>query len=402
MENTSIEGLYATSLAAVRRVKTDIHRYLYYQINWDNWLIAIKGARGVGKTTLMLQHIKETFGDSPEQALYVSLDNMWFANHTLSEVVEYHYNHGGTHLFIDEIHRYPHWQTVIKNMADEYPYMHIAYTGSSMLRMDSREGDLSRRQIVYTLHNMSFREFLLFEKGVDLPAVGLSDLLADHVKIAMRVTEGLKILPCFDRYLKYGCYPFYLRDSDGFGARLQSVIRAVLTDDLPAVDEITYATQQKVMRMLMILAECVPQTPKMSELYATLETNREQGMKMLTMLQRAALVQLLTSENKRLHNLSKPDKIYLNNPNLMYALTPRTDTGTLRETFFLNQLANTAEVNYPAHGDFLVDHQYLFEVGGKSKTFEQIKDIPNSYLAVDDIEIGHLDRIPLWMFGLLY
>ena len=161
----------------------------------------------------------------------------------------------------------------------------------------------------------------------------------------------------------------------------------MLTDDLPAVDEITYATQQKVMRMLMILAECVPQTPKMSELYATLETNREQGMKMLTMLQRAALVQLLTSENKRLHNLTKPDKIYLNNPNLMYALTPRADTGTLRETFFLNQLANTAEVNYPAHGDFLVDHQYLFEVGGKSKTFEQIKDIPNSHLAVDDIEI---------------
>jgi len=152
----------------------------------------------------------------------------------------------------------------------------------------------------------------------------------------------------------------------------------------------------------MILAECVPQTPKMSELYATLETNREQGMKMLAMLQRAALVQLLTSENKRLHNLTKPDKIYLNNPNLMYALSPQADAGTMRETFFLNQVGNIAEVNYPSKGDFLVSHRYLFEVGGKSKTFDQIKDIPNSYLAVDDTEIGHKNRIPLWMFGMLY
>lgn len=402
MENTSIDGLYRTSLATVRRVKTDIHRYLYHQINWENWLIAIKGARGVGKTTLMLQHIKETFRDNPEQALYVSLDNMWFANHTLSEVVEYHYNHGGTHLFIDEIHRYPHWQTVIKNMTDEYPDMHIAYTGSSMLRMDSNEGDLSRRQIVYTLHNMSFREFLLFETGKELPVIGLEDLLANHVKLAMDITDGIKIIQYFDKYLKYGCYPFYLRDRDGFDARLQSVIRAVLTDDLPAVDDVTYATQQKVMRMLMILAECVPQTPKMSELYATLETNREQGMKMLAMLQRAALLQLLTSENKRLHNLTKPDKIYLNNPNQMYALSPHADAGTLRETFFLNQVGNIAEVKYPQQGDFLVNHKHLFEVGGKSKTFKQIKDVPDSYLAVDDTEIGHNNRIPLWLFGMLY
>lgn len=402
MENTSIENLYKTSLLSVRRVNTNIHRYLYHKINWDNWLIAIKGARGVGKTTLVLQHIKESFRDNPEQALYVSLDNMWFANHTLSEIVEYHYNHGGTHIFLDEIHRYPHWQTVIKNMADEYPDLHIVYTGSSMLRMDSHEGDLSRRQLVYTLHSMSFREYLMFENAGEWPAIELEELLNRHVQIAMTITEKTKILQHFDKYLKNGCYPFYLRDIDGFDTRLQSVIRTVLTDDLPAVDEITYTTQQKVMRMLMILAECVPQTPKMNDLYATLETNREQGLKMLSMLQRANLVQLLTSENKRLQNLAKPDKIYLNNPNQMYALTPKVDTGTLRETFFLNQVYPIASVHYPAHGDFLVDGRFLFEVGGKGKTFDQIKDIPNSYLAIDDVEIGHKNRIPLWMFGLLY
>lgn len=171
---------------------------------------------------------------------------------------------------------------------------------------------------------------------------------------------------------------------------------------MPAMDEITYPTIQKIQRMLMILAERVPQTPKMNELYAILETSREQGLKMLGMLQRAELLQLLTSEAREFQHLSKPDKIYLNNPNLMYALTERADKGTLRETFFLNQLAAVAEVNYPRKGDFLVNHQYLFEVGGKNKNFEQIKDVPDSFLAVDDTEVGFGNRIPLWMFGLLY
>ena len=402
MENTTIEGLYTTSQTFVRRVDTKIHRYLYSQINWDNWLIAIKGARGVGKTTLILQHVKETFGDNLEKALYVSLDNMWFANHSLSELVEYHYTHGGTHIFIDEVHRYPHWQTVIKNMTDEYPDLHIVYTGSSMLRMDSREGDLSRRQLTYTLHGLSFREFMLFEQGEEWPVVPLEELLSHHLRIAMKLTENTRVLQYFERYLQYGYYPLFMRDKDGFGSRLQTVIRSVLTDDLPAVEDVTYATQQKVMRMLMILAERVPQTPKMNELYASLETNREQGLRMLSMLRRADLLQTLSSENKNLKSLSKPDKIYLNNPNLMNALTPRVDVGTLRETFFLNQLQAVSEVIYPKQGDFLVDHKYLFEVGGKNKTFEQIKDQPDSFLAIDGIETGHRNRIPLWMFGLLY
>ena len=366
-------------------------------------MIAIKGARGVGKTTLILQHIKETFDETNiEKALYVSLDNMWFANHTLSELVEYHHSHGGTHIFLDEVHRYPHWQTVIKTITDEYPDLHIVYTGSSVLRMDSHEGDLSRRQLTYNMHGLSFREFIRFEIGEKWPKITWDDLLSNHVGIAMKLTENTRVLLHFEHYLKYGYYPFYLRDIDGFDNRLQTVVRTVLTDDLTAVENITFATQQKVMRMLMILAEKAPQTPKMNELYALLETNREQGLRMLSMLQRAALLQTLSSENKNFSSLVKPDKIYLNNPNLMYALTSRVDIGTLRETFFLNQLSAMMEVNYPKQGDFLVGHKYLFEVGGKSKTFVQIKDMPNSFLAVDDIETGHRNRIPLWMLGLLY
>lgn len=402
MEGASIESLYRTSDRLVHAVSMNFHRYLYDKIRWNARLIAIKGARGVGKTTLLLQHIKENFGENSQLALYVSLDNMWFATHTLSEVVEYHYTHGGTHLFIDEVHKYKDWQTVIKNINDEYPDMHVVYTSSSMLKMESEKGDLSRRQILYQLNGLSFREYMAFEGAVATECVSLQDLLRRHTKIALQITSQCKVLPLFERYLKVGFYPFYKRDSEEFEQRLQSVIRTILYEDLPAVEDVSYPTVQKVQRMLMILAAKVPQTPNMSELYGHLETNREQGMKMLDLLEKGSLLNLLSSEKKSFRYLSKPDKIYLNNTNLMYALTPMANVGTLRETFFLNQLMAVAKVCYPPQGDFFVDNKYLFEVGGGSKSFEQIKDLQDSYLAVAGIEIGYGHRIPLWMFGLLY
>lgn len=402
MEIQSIEGLYLTSNRLVARTTTTFHRYLYEQIKWNAYMIGIKGARGVGKTTMLLQRIRDEFRDSPERALYVSLDNMWFKTHSLSEVVEYHYTHGGTHIFIDEIHKYENWQTLIKNIADEYPDLHVVYTGSSMLKIDQNEGDVSRRQLVYTLQGMSFREYLAFEGVKDIPAITLEELLTDHQRLAMEITSDTRVLGHFDAYLKHGYYPFYKKDCDGFELRLQSVIRTVLYEDLPAVEEITYETIRKTERMLMILAEHVPQTPNMNELYGQLETNRNLGIKMLYLLEKAALLSLLTSKAKSMKQLVKPDKIFLNNSNLMYALSPNVQIGTIREVFFNNQLAATNEINYPTKGDFIVNKKYLFEVGGRKKSFEQIKDIPDSYLAVDDIETGHGNRIPLWMFGLLY
>ena len=364
-------------------------------------MIGIKGARGVGKTTLILQHIKEHFPDR-DKALYVSLDNLWFTTHSLTDLVEYHYTHGGTHLFLDEIHRYPKWQTILKNLYDDYPDLNIVYTGSSMLEIDSSQGDLSRRQIVYHLAGLSFREFLYFENDIKVEPVTLEELLSRHVEIASFITSGTKILPLFEKYLKIGYYPFYKSTFEGYEFRLQEVVRQVIESDLPAVEDVQYITIQKVKKMLMILAERVPHTPKMSELYKELETNREQGLKMLYALERGGLLALLTTEVKNYRSLSRPDKIYLNNTNLMYALSPRVDIGNIRETFFLNQLSAFHEVLLPATGDFFVDRKYLFEVGGRTKTFEQIKDIPDSYLAVDATEIGHHNRIPLWMVGLLY
>lgn len=397
-----MEELYRTSNRMVARTPTEFHRYLYDKIAWDARMVAIKGARGVGKTTMMLQRIKETFADSPEKALYVSMDNLWFKAHSLSDVVEYHYTHGGTHIFIDEIHKYGHWQTLVKNIADEYPDLHVVYTGSSMLRIDSGEGDLSRRQLVYVLRGLSFREYLSFEGILQMSAFSLPELLQHHQHYAMQITGSLRILAHFETYMDHGYYPFYKRDAEGFDQRLQAVARAVLYEDLPSVEDVTYETVRKVQQMLVILAEHVPQTPNMNELYAQLETNRNQGLKMLYLLERAAMLSLLSSEKKSMKQLAKPDKILMDNPNLMYALSVKAQTGTVREVFFHNQLSAVAEVNYPRKGDFLVDHRYLFEVGGRKKSFEQIKDVPDSFLAVDGVETGHGNRIPLWLFGFLY
>ena len=403
MEIVSIEGLYRTSSRLVAQTSTNFHRYMYGKIFWDAWLIAIKGARGTGKTTMMLQRIKEEFKSNPQNALYISLDNLWFKTHSLSEVVEYHYSHGGTHLFIDEIHKYDNWQILIKNIADEYPDLHVVYTGSSILKIDQNEADLSRRQLVYTLPGLSFREYLSFENILETPAIALNDLLENHQRYAMEISTDVKILPHFEAYLKKGYYPFYKRDKDGFEQRLQAVIRTILYEDLPAVEDVTYETVRKTERMMMILAEHVPQTPNMNELYGQLDTNRNQGLKMLYLLERANLIHILSSEVKNTKHLAKPDKIFLNNTNLMYALTIGSNIGTVHEVFFNNQLAAAGnELNYPKQGDFLVNHKHLFEIGGKSKTFEQIKDIPDSYLAIGDIETSHGNRIPLWLFGLLY
>ena len=377
-------------------------RYLIDKIDWRDNLIAIKGAKGTGKTTMLLQHIKESFTDK-DKALYLSLDNLWFETHSINDLVEYHYTHGGTHLFLDEVHYYSKWKTLIKNINDDYPGLHVVYTGSSMLKIDSGVADLSRRQLPYTLHGMSFREYLLYEGLAEMEPISLDLLLRDHRRIAEDIlSNGMKILPAFGEYLRYGYYPFYKSVYSGFEIRLQQVVNHVLENDYPIIEGVEQSTIRKTKRMFMILAEQVPRTPNMSNLYNELETDRNQGLKMLYALEKAGLLALLSDKPKHIDKLSRPEKIFMDNSNLMYAYAMAPNIGTVRETFFLSQLAVDHSVTYPAKGDFLVDGKYLFEVGGRKKSFEQIKDVADSYLAVDDTEIGHHNRIPLWMFGLLY
>lgn len=378
-------------------------RYLHQKINWKARLIGIKGARGVGKSTLLLQHIKESFPDT-QKVFYASLDDLWFRAHDLLELVEYLYTHGFTHLFLDEVHKLSHWSQYIKNIYDSYPQLHIVYTGSSMLEIDHSKVDLSRRQMLYTLRGLSFREYLEFEGVGTFPVVSIEELLGSHLSIAMEIVSHIRVLQHFDRYLQMGHYPFYKESTsvDDYHSRLREVANVVVESDMPAVEEITYATVQKAKQLLMVIAPNVPLQPNISRLSQELEVTPSQCLKILYLLDRAGLLLLLTKEQKDYKHLAKPGKIFLGDGNLMYALSSTVNLGTCRETFFANQLSAIGQLTMPAKGDFLLDGKYLFEVGGSSKDFRQIANIPNSYLAIDDVEIGHLSRVPLWMFGLLY
>lgn len=401
MEDIELQPLFDNYHRKIAKITLDFKRYLYSQINWNARMIGIKGPRGVGKTTLLLQHILENYEDI-DQTLYASLDDLWFVTHSLIDLVDWADRHGINRLYLDEVHRYKHWSETLKNIYDNYPDMRIVYTSSSLLALDNGKVDLSRRQTPYTLHGLSFREFLEFEKVYQMNALTMDVLLHDHVKLAMEITKKIKVAPLFESYLEHGYYPFYREADNDFLVHLREMVAVVIDDDLPAVENVSYETIQKVKRLLMIICEHVPFEPNMSDLWRQLATNNELGLRMLYALDKAQILSLLTEKAKSYKYLYKPEKIFVNNTNLMHALCPKVDIGNKRETFFQNQMCVTSEVNAPKKGDFLVNGRYLFEVGGKNKSFDQIKDMPDSFLAVDETEVGYGNRIPLWMFGLMY
>ena len=377
-------------------------RYLYDKINWDNRLIVIKGAKGVGKTTMLLQHIKRNF-QQVEKALYVSLDNLWFANHTLLELAEYHYTHGGTHLFLDEVHKYKGWQQEVKNIYDSYPHLHLVVTGSSMLKLEeSLTADLSRRHRAYTMEGLSFREYLKLEQVADLPVLSLETILNNHFTEASQITSKVKVLQHFEKYIESGYYPFYREEGDGFFDRLQQVIDTVVTTEIPAVSHIEYDSVYKVRQLLAVLAEMKPYTLNISSLCTTLQSSRNNVLKLLDLMDKAALVRRLYATNGGMNMLTKPEKILFYNTNLMHCLTPQVDSGTMRETYLASQVGVDHQLYMPSKGDLVVDDKWLFEVGGKRKNFSQIKDMKDSFVVSDNMEIGHGNKIPLWLFGFLY
>lgn len=397
-----METLIRNYIRLIDSTPVNFQRYLYNTIDWQDRLIGITGARGTGKTTLLLQYIKNNFTDRT-RAIYVSLDNIWFAKNSLTDLVEYFYTHGGTHLFLDEVHRYPNWSIEIKNIYDSYPEIHIIFTGSSILEIYKSNADLSRRAIHYHLQGLSLREYLKFEHDIDLPPLSLSDILNNHLNIASEITSKIKILPLFEEYLKQGYYPFYKENSKNYLLRLQNMINTILDYDLPAVENIEYTTLLKIKKMLMIISSLVPFTPNMTSLSAEIETNRTSSIKYLSFLEKAKLIKMLPSSKKGMNSLNKPEKIYLDNTNLLYALTTSNiNDGNKRETFFANQVAMNHTLTIPPKGDFLVDNIHTFEIGGKNKNYDQIKDIPDSYVVFDNAETGFGNKIPLWLFGMMY
>lgn len=401
MEQAEIQPLYDSYHRKIAKIDLRFKRYLYSQINWKARIISIKGARGVGKTTLLLQHITENY-EEIDQTLYTSLDNLWFATHSLMDLVDWADRHGISRLYLDEVHRYEGWFQALKNIYDDYPDMSIVYTSSSLLVLDNATVDMSRRQTSYILYGLSFREYLELEGIFNTEAIPLNDILMHHVRKAMDIVGSIKVTPLFEAYLSHGYYPFYRESMEDFPSRLRETVTVVIDYDLPSVENITYETLQKVKKLLMIISEHVPFEPNMSELWRQLSTDNESGLKMLYALNKAQVLALLTAKTKNYKSLTKPDKIFLGNPNLMHVLCPKVDKGNERETFFISQMRVLHDVSYPKQGDFLIDDKHLFEVGGKGKTFEQIADVTDSYLAVDDTEVGSGSRIPLWMFGFLY
>ena len=378
-------------------------RYLYPSIDWDEPLIGIKGARGVGKTTMLLQHINLAFPNR-NNAFYVSLDNIWFSGHTLLELTEYLYTHGVTHIFLDEVHRYPNWIREIKNIYDSYPGLHVVFTGSSLLEIDNAKADLSRRLRMYHLEGLSFREYLSINEIADFKPVTLEEILTNHTQIASEIAGKLKVIPYFEKYVAQGYYPFLRETSslESYNERIQQVVSTIIENDIPAIETIEYETLRKAKRLLVLLAQMTPFTLNVSSLCDALATTRNQLIRLLALLHRSALLRLLYIDGKGLKALGKPEKILFNNPNLMQALANPADAGTIRESFFAAMLSQSHSTQYPKQGDLLVDSKYLFEIGGKGKKFTQIKDIPNSFVAADEIEIGFGNKIPLWVFGMMY
>ena len=402
MENSEMTPLAAALDRRLAALDTMQHRPLYSEIDWEDRLVCIKGAKGTGKTTMMLQFLKEHPAECAK-SFYVSLDSLWFANHNPLDVVEWLHNNGFERLFLDEVHYFKPWQTLVKNIYDDYPEMKVVYSGSSLMKLNAGAGDLSRRQRTYELKGLSFREFLEFEGVGRFEKLSLEEILKNHRVIAREIVSKTKVLKYFGKYIEGGYYPFYKSARGGYHERISQIVAQILERDWPETEDITLATVTKTKKMLMILAESCPQVPKMNELYAQLETDRNQGLKMLYALERAGILSLLSSKSANLGNLSRPDKIYCDNTNIMHALTVGTNSGTVRETFFLNQLRSAGhKVSYPPQGDFLVDGRHLFEVGGKGKGFTQIKDVPDSYVVNDGVETGIGNKIPLWLFGFLY
>lgn len=402
-----MENLIRTSNRLVSQTDNSFHRYLYDRISWDARQVMIKGARGVGKTTMLLQRIKEQFGVS-EKALYASCDNIWFTDNTLMDLVEWHEAHGGTHLFLDEIHLYEgNWQRELKNIYDSFPTYHVVFTGSSIIHLDAALADLSRRCLPYRLYGLSFREWLKFMEIADINQVKLEDVLNNHIQIAWDITKTLgnnKILPLFAGYLGKGYYPYFKADIDtgDYYGRVERSVDTTIMRDLPAAEKLEYETLYKLRKLLYIMSAEVPFSLNVQSLSQKIQVSRNSIVRMFELLDKGAVLRSLHSGWRSPKSVAKPEKVLFDNTDIMAALSSLNEIGTVRETFVASMLAPEHKINEPTVGDLLVDDKYLFEIGGKSKQYKQIADMPESYVIVDDTETGVGNKIPMWLLGFLY
>jgi hypothetical protein len=370
-------------------------------VDWKNRLVGIKGARGVGKTTLILQYIKQNL-PADQRTLYVSLDDLYFTGNRLVDLADDFVRQGGEYLFLDEVHRYPGWSQEIKNIYDDHAHLRVVFTGSSILEINRSEADLSRRVVMYDMHGLSFREFLFFSQGLDLPVIPLQDILTGHAAISDDLVQRFKPIKEFNEYLRYGYYPYFLEGIPVYHEKLASTIHLALESDIPFVTEMPFSSVSKMKKLLYFLSTSVPFTPNIQRLSQKAEITRNTVIHYLHLLWEARIIDLLYSDIHGIGLLQKPDKIYMHHPNLMFALSSTVDPGAVRETFVQNQIGNTHRITYSDRGDFVIDGKVVLEVGGKNKSGKQIRGMSDSYIAADNVEYGYGNKIPIWLFGFLY
>lgn len=379
-----------------------IKRYLYDEIDFDTRLIILKGARGVGKTTLMLQYLKSI--PRVEERIFLSLDHFIFSEERLIMIIDRLYEEGYRYFALDEVHKYPDWSIEVKNIYDSYPDLHLILTASSALDIMRGMADLSRRADVYELYGLSFREYLHFEYDIRVAPISYGDLIVDHVAMANElVAAHPDVLRYFHRYLSMGYYPFYLESRRKYHDRIRSVVSQVIEVDLPPIFSIDYVTVRQLKKLLSVISRIAPFSPNVSKLSKELSIGRNRILHFIDYLDSAALIHVLKSARKSDSVMAKPDKIYLNNANLVHAMSlDSPNVGTIRETFLMNALSVTEKVSTPIRGDFMINETHIAEVGGKSKTTHQIHGVPNAFLVKDGIEVGYSGAVPLWMFGMMY
>ena len=386
----------------VKATSLEFKRYLFYSIQWNSRLIGVKGARGTGKTTLLLQWIKEQ-NLPTSKAAYFSLDDLYFTAHSLKSTVTEFYKNGGQIIVLDEVHKYKNWAQEIKNIYDFLPDLKIIFTGSSIIDISKQEGDLSRRALMYELQGLSYREFLSMQGIAHLPAMELEDVLFKGELIIQQLPKGFRPLEHFRQYLKFGYYPFGLEDISTVHQRINQLIRTIVEVDMAELKDFDIRNAKKLLQLVYVISQQVPFKPNITKLAERTGIHRNSLNHYLHYLEQAKIITLLFPEGQSISVLQKPEKIFLNNTTLLFALSEmEVSVGTVRETFFLSQLAPSQKVQMPKQADFLVNGKYLFEVGGKSKGQKQLAEKDNAWVVKDDIEFPMLKTIPLWMFGLLY
>ena len=390
----------------ISTVSTDFVRGYINKIDWTIRLIAIKGPKGVGKSTLMQQYIKLNFAPDDRHVLYCSADTNYFTTHTLVDTADRFCKLGGRYLFIDEIHKYENWSREIKEIYDLHRDLHIVISGSSLLQINDGQSDLSRRLTEYLMPGLSFREYLCMEAGIHIDSITLDDLLSSPNRFCIEVKKLCHPLEHFGDYLKAGYYPFYFENKRIYQSRIESVINYIIDSELTKFRSLEVGNCRNIKALLQILSQIVPYEVDISKLSRTIGIQRPTTLKYLKHLEEAALIRRLFTHLDTISNLQKPDKILLDNSNLLYTLSDTPpEIGTVRETFFCNQLHSAEHrVEYGGikTGDFRIDCDLIVEVGGPDKSFKQVQGETNAFLAVDDIDNTTARQIPLWAFGFLY